>query len=118
MSQIVPTNEYLNRYLVSDTSNCSLCQERDTTLHQLYECERISNFISFIFGVLNTECDAALFIEGSREQYLFGLQGKKYVALNQVLLEMKVFNFYYVRENPHIRDDILNKYRSTISATV
>ena len=59
--------------------------------------------------MLNAECNAALFTEESREQYLFGLQGKKYVALNQVLLELKVFNFYYVRENPNIRDDILQK---------
>ena len=107
MTQIVPTNEYLNRYLVTDTSDCSLCLERDTTLHQIYDCEKISNFISFIFEDLNTNCNTDLQIQESRDQYLFGIQGKKHVALNQILLELKIFNFYYVRENPRIRNDIL-----------
>ena len=78
-------------------------------LHQLYECERISSFISIIFGELRAHCKTALDIEESRDQYIFGFQGKKHVALNQILLELKVFNFYYIKENPQTREDILQK---------
>ena len=83
---------YLNNYLVLDN--------RNTTLHQLYECHRISNFLTFIFNVLNMHCKTTLSLEESRDDYIFGFQGTKYEALNQILLELKVFNFYYTRENP------------------
>ena len=33
-------------------------------------------------------------MEESRNDYLFGLQGDKFYALNQILLELKIFNFY------------------------
>ena len=107
VTQILPTNEFLHRYLVLESSNCSLCTERDTTLHQLYECNIISNFIACIFSELNTHCNTALSLEGSRDEFVFGLQGSKFKALNQILLELKVFNFYYTRENSQTGNDIL-----------
>ena len=49
MTQILPTNEYLQRYQVLDSNDCLLCSERDTTLHRIYQCNRILDFIGVVF---------------------------------------------------------------------
>ena len=50
-TQILPTNEYLNRYRVKDTNICDHCNvERDSILHRLYDCEKLTDITNTIFN--------------------------------------------------------------------
>ena len=42
------------------------------------------------------------------EDYIFGLKGNN-EALNQILLELKVFNFYNLQENPNTSNETFQK---------
>ena len=108
VSQILPTNEFLERYRVRDNNICSICLERDSTLHSVYECEKVASFINLIFEFLNANCKASLSIENSRDDYIFGLKGGN-EALNQILLQLKIFNFYYIHEHPQTNNAVLQK---------
>ena len=90
--KILPTNNYLHQYKVLGSKKCSSCDSIDTVLHRTWECHLVKNFIECIFIFLNEECDTRLSIEESRNDYLFGLEAEKYEALNQILLELKIFN--------------------------
>ena len=52
VTQILPTNEYLTRYRVKDSTTCDHCEiECDIIVHRLYDCEKLSliNSSSLIF---------------------------------------------------------------------
>ena len=92
--KILPTNYYLHQYKVLDSNKCAICDNIDTVLHRTWECREVLNFVECMFTFLNEECDTSLSLEESRNDYLFGLEGEKFCALNQILLELKIFNFY------------------------
>ena len=93
VSQILPTNEYLFRYKVKDSSSCDRCLvETDTIVHRLYECEFVVQIVSSFLNFLYSECDQPRDIK--MVDYLFGLGGIKNMATNQILLELKKIIFY------------------------
>ena len=93
VAQILPTSEYLYRYKVKDTSTCEKClEECDTIIHRLYECELVIPVVNKFFKYLYNKCDQNINI--SAIDYLFGIRGAKYNALNQILLELKKRIFY------------------------
>ena len=109
-TQTLATNEYLNRYRVLDNNTCSLCNtERDSTLHSIWQCPRVQNFIQEIFLYLDQNCNTSL-QQGNNimEGYIFGFCGRT-EALNQILLELKIFNFYFLHENLNLTIDTLKK---------
>ena len=48
-------------------------------------------------------------MEDSRNEFLFGLEAEKFPALNQILLKLKVFNFYSLPKDVNLGEDILLK---------
>ena len=108
-TQILPTNEYLHRYRVLNENTCSfdLCGERDTTLHSLWDCNIVQQFITVVFSFLDDNCSTTL-VNGANtmQGYIFGFIGKG-EALNQILLELKHFNFYFLHENPTLNAETL-----------
>ena len=97
VTQILPTNEYLFRYRVKDANTCENCNlECDTIEHRLYNCEKIVPIVTGIFSFLENECNHSSSI--NMVEYLFGKMGEKYLALNQILLELKKDIFYNANE--------------------
>ena len=93
VTQILPTNEYLFRYKVKNSSSCDRCLvETDTIVHRLYECEFVVQIVSSFLNFLYSECDQPRDIK--MVDYLFGLGGIKNMATNQILLELKKMIFY------------------------
>ena len=66
--------------------------ECDTIVHRLYECEVVSRLLCQILNTLHRKCSQTKDI--SLVEYLFGKVGKKYLALNHVILELKKLIFY------------------------
>ena len=98
VTQILPTNEYLLRYRVKDTSTCENCDiECDTIVHRLYNCETIVPILSSIFQFIEQKCRYSDSI--SMIEYLFGKSGEKHLALNQILLELKKSLFYNINDS-------------------
>ena len=116
VTQILPTNEYLVRYKVKDSKICDHCSiECDTIVHRLFDCEKIVHIISKLFNYLQTECNQTENI--TMIEYLFGKQGSKYLALNQILLELKKAIFYSTTEelnSPAFCGRFFTKLRSLI----
>ena len=97
VTQILPTNEYLTRYRVKDSTTCDHCNiECDTIVHRLYDCEKLTNIISSIFNYLKSKCNQPRSI--TMIDYMFGIQGEKFLALNHILLELKKKIFYSTTE--------------------
>ena len=93
LTNILPTNEYLKRYHVKESNMCDLCMiECDTIVHRLYECEVVSRLLCQILDTLHKKCSQTK--EISLVEYLFGKVGKKYLALNHIILELKKQIFY------------------------
>ena len=93
VTQILPTNEYLYRYKVKDTNTCDQCNlERDSIDHRLYDCEKLTEITNTVFNFLKTECGYPCTI--TIVDYLFGLQGGKYLGHNHFLLKLKKTIFY------------------------
>ena len=93
VTQILPTNEYLFRYKVKDTNICDKCNiECDTIVHRLYECEYVVPIVNKFLKFLYTECEQTVKI--TLVEFLFGLGGNEFSALNQILLELKKNIFY------------------------
>ena len=107
--QILPTNSYLKQYKVLDNDRCPTCGESETVLHRTWECREIASFIEKVFDFLNSECGTILSLEDSRNEYLFGLPAENFPALNQILLELKVFNFYSLPKDANLGHPILLK---------
>ena len=98
VTQILPTNEYLKRYRASDSEMCGRClHERDTVLHSTWLCNRIVPYIVHVFEFLETKCKIGVDIK--MMEYIFGFQGRKFLGLNHILLELKKEIFYNWREN-------------------
>ena len=92
-TQILPTNECLCRYRVKNTNTCDHCNlERDSIIHRLHDCEKITSIMNTIFDFLKNECSYPNTI--TIIDYLFGLQGGKFLGHNHVLLELKKTIFY------------------------
>ena len=92
-TQILPTNEYLCRYKIKDTNICDHCNiERDSIVHRLYDCEKLTYITNTIFDFLKSNCCYPNTI--SIIDYLFGIQGEKYLGYNHFLLELKKTIFY------------------------
>ena len=92
-TQILPTNDYLTRYRVKETSVCQKCElEFDSIEHSLYSCSEIVHIIATFIKFLTDECGVTIHI--GLIQYLFGISGSKYLGLNHVLLELKKAIFY------------------------
>ena len=106
-SQILPTNTYLLRYRILDNDQCAICREQDTIIHKIWSCRRTLDFITVIFEFLNLECKTDLTINDPRNAYLFGFEPHSNEALNQILLELKIFNFYTLPKDARLNNDIL-----------
>ena len=88
-TQILPTNKYLNRYQVKDSDLCSRCLERtDTVYHNLWQCSRLTPYLSACLEILRSECNLVDEIINA-ENYLFGLTGLNREGINNFLLELK-----------------------------
>ena len=93
ITNILPTNDYLKRYLVKDSNICDRCQlEFDSVCHSLYDCEKVVPIISNIFSLIIDNCRAIENI--NMTDYLFGIHGCQFDGVNHVLLELKKFLFY------------------------
>ena len=64
----------------------------NSILHRLYDCEKLTDITNTIFNFLKSECGYSRTI--SIIDYLFGIQGGKYVGHNHFLLELKKTIFY------------------------
>ena len=104
-TNILPTNEYLNRYRVKETNICDLCEtETDTIVHRLYECELVSSLVESILGILQKKCQQPLL---NMTEYLLGKPGSKHLALNHIVLELKKSIFYASKsflQSPNFKD--------------
>ena len=97
VTQILPTNEYLTRYRVKDSTICDHCEiECDSIVHRLYDCEKLTHITSSIFNYLKSNCNQPNSI--SMMEYIFGKHGGKFLALNHILLELKKTIFYSTTE--------------------
>ena len=93
VTQILPTNKYLNRYKIKDSDLCSRCFERtDTVYHNLWQCSRLTSYLSACFDFLRSECNLEDVI--NHENYLFGFTGVSREGINHILLEFKKHVFY------------------------
>ena len=116
VTQILPTNEYLYRYKVKESSICENCNlECDTVVHRLYECEVIVEIITSVLTFMNTQCNQPKNI--TMVEYLFGLGGDRNIAIDHILLELKKTIFYSTLEdltNPSFCEHFQNKIRLLI----
>ena len=96
VTQILPTNEYLERYKVKDFNTCDNCIERDSVEHRLYECEKVVPIIQIVIDFLERECQIGENI--NMINYLFGFNGESNLALNHIILELKKMIFYNLLE--------------------
>ena len=78
---------------------------KDIVIHSLWECRVVNEFIAQIFNFLNTNSGTNLDIDRSRDDYIFGFSGSRYQALNLILLELKIFNFYNLHENLNMTNE-------------
>ena len=75
----------------------------------------MSRFIEIMFEFLNSECNTSLSLAGSLKGYLFGFEAERFPALNQILLELKIFNFYNLPKDYNLGYNILkDKFCSRI----
>ena len=96
--QILPTGKYLHRYQVNDSDLCSRCLRcTDTVFHNLYQCSRLTPYLSACLEYLRVECNVVDLI--TSENYLFGFTGSEREGLNHILLELKKHIFYEWNEN-------------------
>ena len=116
VTQILPTNDYLNRYRVKENYTCDNCiLERDSIVHRLYDCEKLVQIINTAFNFLQTECNYPSRI--SIKDYIFGIQGAKYLGHNHFLLELKKTIFYSTAadlDSPTFCDQFYNKIKTII----
>ena len=116
VTQILPTNDYLNRYKVKENNTCDHCSiERDSIVHRLYDCEKLVYIICTAFDFLQTECNYPNPI--SIIDYLFGIQGAKYLGHNHFLLELKKTIFYSTTADlisPTFFEQFYNKIKTII----
>ena len=93
VTQILPTNKYLNRYKIKDSDLCGKCFEStDTVYHNLWQCSRLTSYLSACFDFLKLECNLEDLI--NYENYLFGFTGVNREGINHILLELKKHFFY------------------------
>ena len=115
-TQILPTNEYLCRYKVKDTNICDHCNlERDSIVHRLYDCEKLTFITNTIFDFLKSDCNYTSTI--SIVDYLFGIEGGKNLGYNHFLLELKKTIFYSTTadlDSPTFIDQFYSKIKSII----
>merc|ERR1711954_1015 len=116
VTQILPTNDYLNRYRVKENYTCDNCFiERDSIVHRLYDCEKLVYIINTAFNFLQTECNYPSPI--SIIDYIFGIQGARYLGHNHFLLELKKTIFYSSPadlDSPTFCDQFYNKIKTLI----
>ena len=68
--------------------------------HNLWQCSRLSPYLSAWFEFLREECNLVDII--TAENYLFGFVGSGRDGLNHILLELKKYTFYNLRENVEV----------------
>ena len=91
MTQILPTNQYLARYRVSDTDICVKCNiSIDTIFHCLWQCQLVVPYVAKIIDFLKEKCNLQENIDGV--QFICGV--KNNTALNHILIELKKELFY------------------------
>ena len=98
-TRILPTNEYLKRYQVRESDECSRCLllETDSVLHSTWLCSSIASHKTHLFSFLNNKCN--VMVDINMTNYLFGFQGTELQGLNHVLLEFKKHIFYSWEED-------------------
>ena len=99
-TNILPTQEYLFRYQVTDSNTCQRCKvETDFVLHRLYECEKITPLIKRLENFLNHDC--GIHVDLDLIPYIFGFTtNESYTdGLNHCILEFKIYTFYSYKEN-------------------
>ena len=93
VTQILPTNKYLHRYQIKESELCSRCLLcADTIYHNLWQCSRLTPYLTACFDFLTVECNLVDIINA--ENFLFGFIGSKREGINHVLLELKKHVFY------------------------
>ena len=86
LTNILPTNEYLCRYKVLNSGNCSRCtSESDTILHNLWSCSVVVPYVSKVLTYLRSHCQVNE-SEITAKAYIFGVQN---MGLSHVLLLTK-----------------------------
>ena len=71
VTQILPTNKYLNRYQIVDSDLCSRClATTDTAYHNLWLYDRLALYLSTCFEFLREECNLVDTITGDKYLYL------------------------------------------------
>ena len=102
MTQILPTNKYLNQYRIIESELCTKCAVRsDTVLHRLWQCQLLVPYRDKIITFLTQQCQIQENI--SLKAYMFGFS--KNQGLNHTLLELKKLIFY--TWEPNIQIDAL-----------
>ena len=99
-TNILPTQEYLFRYQVTDSNICTRCQvETDFILHRLYECVKMVPLINRFQYFLNHDCGINVTL--GLVPYIFGFpESESYTdGLNHCILELKIYTFYSYNEN-------------------
>ena len=116
VTQILPTQKYLHRYKVEESELCLRCFEcADSVYHNLWQCSRLTSYLSACFVFLRSECNQV--DEITAENYLFGFIELNRVGINHVLLELKKLVFYSCKDNISVvafRELFLSKIRSLI----
>ena len=99
VTQILPTNNYLQRYRVKDSNACTRCllDTIDTVVHSTWSCPRVSPYIMHIIQYLKIE--GRIGVDINFKNYIFGFPGQDKLGLNQILLQLKKEIFYNWEEN-------------------
>ena len=115
-TNILPTNEYLARYRITDTELCDHClHETDTIIHRLYECEWVAGIVDRVLKYIKDNCNKLY--TPNMVEYIFGKTGIEFLGLNHLLLELKKVIFYSKKENlssPHFFELFSNRIRNLI----
>ena len=91
LTNILPTNEYLCRYKVLNSSLCSRCgSESDTILHSIWSCRLVLPYVSQVLNYLRSHCQVKD-TEVTAKPYIFGGQN---MGLNHIFLQLKKELFY------------------------
>ena len=81
LTNILPTNKYLNNYQIVDSSICSKCLlEQDTVLHSLWSCTLKVPHVAKILKFLKINCNVKENI--TFQHYIFGF--KDNIGLNHI----------------------------------
>ena len=129
--RILPTKKYLYNMKYVPSPRCSFCQEEETIIHMLWQCQESQNLIGdfkswlnnnninltfveelFIFNIGKTYSSAELHIFVIVKYYIYAAKRTNH-PLSIVALQNKLKYFYKLMQHTATRKDSLDKFENT-----